>query len=81
MSALRMLTFVSHAPLPFRLLNFSFKKLSEISFFPSALFPFVSSGFLRFRSLWDFNQFLGGGEYRDRTGDLLLARQALSQLS
>ena len=23
----------------------------------------------------------GGGEYRDRTGDLLLARQALSQLS
>jgi len=22
-----------------------------------------------------------GGEYRDRTGDLLLARQALSQLS
>ena len=25
--------------------------------------------------------FLVGGEYRDRTGDLLLARQALSQLS
>ena len=24
---------------------------------------------------------LNGGEYRDRTGDLLLARQALSQLS
>ena len=24
---------------------------------------------------------LFGGEYRDRTGDLLLARQALSQLS
>ena len=24
---------------------------------------------------------LCGGEYRDRTGDLLLARQALSQLS
>ena len=24
---------------------------------------------------------LSGGEYRDRTGDLLLARQALSQLS
>ena len=24
---------------------------------------------------------LYGGEYRDRTGDLLLARQALSQLS
>ena len=28
-----------------------------------------------------FSLFLGGGEYRDRTGDLLLARQALSQLS
>ena len=28
-----------------------------------------------------FNLFFGGGEYRDRTGDLLLARQALSQLS
>ena len=27
------------------------------------------------------NFFFGGGEYRDRTGDLLLARQALSQLS
>ena len=26
-------------------------------------------------------QLVGGGEYRDRTGDLLLARQALSQLS
>ena len=25
--------------------------------------------------------FFNGGEYRDRTGDLLLARQALSQLS
>jgi hypothetical protein len=24
---------------------------------------------------------LGGGEYRDRTGDLLVANQALSQLS
>ena len=30
---------------------------------------------------WCFSQFLYGGEYRDRTGDLLLARQALSQLS
>ena len=28
-----------------------------------------------------FSQSLVGGEYRDRTGDLLLARQALSQLS
>ena len=27
------------------------------------------------------NLFTVGGEYRDRTGDLLLARQALSQLS
>ena len=53
----------------------SFKKLNEIS---------IS---------WDFSQslaascilhsafYLLGGEYRDRTGDLLLARQALSQLS
>ena len=31
------------------------------------------------RQLSTVNAF--GGEYRDRTGDLLLARQALSQLS
>ena len=52
------------APLRFRLLNFSFKKLNETSKFLSLL-QSVSYG----------------GEYRDRTGDLLLARQALSQLS
>ena len=64
MSALRTLTFVSCAPLPFRLLNSSFKKLNETSnHFEISV------------------NFLNGGEYRDRTGDLLLARQALSQLS
>ena len=31
-------------------------------------------------SYWPISLLLGG-EYRDRTGDLLLARQALSQLS
>ena len=31
-------------------------------------------------SYWPIKHFFGG-EYRDRTGDLLLARQALSQLS
>ena len=31
-------------------------------------------------SYWPISELLGG-EYRDRTGDLLLARQALSQLS
>ena len=34
-----------------------------------------------FRIEASVNLFFGGGEYRDRTGDLLLARQALSQLS
>ena len=38
-SALRMLTSVSPAPLRFRLLSSSFKKLSETSHFPSASFP------------------------------------------
>ena len=32
-------------------------------------------------SYWPISQTSFGGEYRDRTGDLLLARQALSQLS
>ena len=32
-------------------------------------------------SYWPVPLLLYGGEYRDRTGDLLLARQALSQLS
>ena len=33
------------------------------------------------QSLECFNPYSSGGDYRDRTGDLLLARQALSQLS
>ncbi len=32
-------------------------------------------------SLARYSTKLGGGEYRDRTGDLLVANQALSQLS
>ena len=32
-------------------------------------------------SYWPISRTSFGGEYRDRTGDLLLARQALSQLS
>ena len=32
-------------------------------------------------SYWPISNTSFGGEYRDRTGDLLLARQALSQLS
>ena len=32
-------------------------------------------------SYWPISTSYVGGEYRDRTGDLLLARQALSQLS
>ena len=32
-------------------------------------------------SYWPISKPSFGGEYRDRTGDLLLARQALSQLS
>ena len=32
-------------------------------------------------SYWPIPKTSFGGEYRDRTGDLLLARQALSQLS
>ena len=38
--------------------------------------PHLSMGF---QSI--FIILFNGGEYRDRTGDLLLARQALSQLS
>ena len=37
------------------------------------------SGSARKRGLW--NSLHRGGDSRDRTGDLLLARQALSQLS
>ena len=37
--------------------------------------------FLQSASVNLFRLFSHGGEYRDRTGDLLLARQALSQLS
>ena len=61
----RFTSLARRAPLRFRLSSFSFKKLNETSKFLSLL-QSVS---------------LYGGEYRDRTGDLLLARQALSQLS
>ena len=46
---------------------------------------FLSSSFKKLKdttfSVASVNLLNDGGEYRDRTGDLLLARQALSQLS
>ena len=41
----------------------------------------ISVNFLTFNFPLSTFNLNGGGEYRDRTGDLLLARQALSQLS
>ena len=54
----------------------SLKRLNEVSNFFG-----TSVNLLTVNCQFSTVNFFVGGEYRDRTGDLLLARQALSQLS
>ena len=65
-----------------------FKKILPFSHLLSSLFSFQGAGFQPFsRSDWNARTIAQtlqsdlGGDKRDRTADLLLARQALSQLS
>lgn len=50
--------------------------LFSLTFFSTSFFHFITLFYLLFKDLFSF-----GGAKRDRTADLLLAKQALSQLS
>ena len=50
--------------------------LFSLTFFSTSFFHFITLFYLLFKDLFSY-----GGAKRDRTADLLLAKQALSQLS
>ena len=73
--------YASFRLLPERPLLLPYLSLSTLFSFQGAV-PVFSKTRLKYSNYFEyFNLFLSGGDSRDRTGDLLLARQALSQLS